>query len=116
MIRFLKDSLRELRHVVWPTRKETQKFFWLVLALIVVFGIYLSIFSQAFSGLLFWLKDAFWWWKAQTLDIGFDPSGIFLWDEVPEEWILLEDEWGEDIEIISDDEALENLEEVDSEE
>ena len=56
MLQFFKDSLRELKHVVWPTRKETQKYFSLVLAILVFFGVYLFIFSNVFSEILFALK------------------------------------------------------------
>jgi len=60
MIQFLKDSLREIKHVVWPTRKETQKYFVLVLILLVLFGTYLFIFSNIFSTIVLGLKDTFW--------------------------------------------------------
>jgi len=57
MIQFLKDSIRELKHVVWPTRKETQKYFGLVLLLLTLFWIYLFVFSNIFSTIVFGLKD-----------------------------------------------------------
>jgi len=57
MIRFLKGAIREFRHVVWPTRKETQKFFSLVLAMLVAFGVYLFIASNIFSEIIFGLKN-----------------------------------------------------------
>ncbi|MCH8518379.1 preprotein translocase subunit SecE [Candidatus Gracilibacteria bacterium] len=78
MIRFIKDSIRELKHVVWPTRKETQKFFGLVLALIIVFGIYLFIFSHIFSESLFSLKNMFGTGESQVQSVDFDSSGIFI--------------------------------------
>jgi preprotein translocase SecE subunit len=59
MIQFLKDSVREIKHVVWPTRKETQKYFLLVLATLIVFGIYLFIFSNIFSAVISGLRDIF---------------------------------------------------------
>lgn len=59
MLQFFKDSIRELKHVVWPTRKETQKYFLLVLAMLVFFGFYLFVFSNIFSELIFGLKGAF---------------------------------------------------------
>ncbi len=59
MIQFLKDSVRELKHVVWPTRKETQKYFLLVITLLILFGTYLFIFSNIFSTIIFGLKDLF---------------------------------------------------------
>lgn len=57
MIQFIKGALREFRHVVWPTRKETQKFFSLVLAILIAFWIYLFIASNIFSEIIFGLKD-----------------------------------------------------------
>lgn len=57
MIRFIKGAIREFRHVVWPTRKETQKFFSLVLSILVVFGIYLFAVSNIFSEIIFGLKN-----------------------------------------------------------
>jgi len=57
MIQFIKNAVREFRHVVWPTRKETQKFFSLVLAILIAFGLYLFIASNIFSEIIFALKD-----------------------------------------------------------
>ncbi len=57
MIQFIKEALREFKHVVWPTRKETQKFFGLVLAILVFFGVYLFIASNIFSEIIFGLKN-----------------------------------------------------------
>lgn len=57
MVQFFKDSIRELKHVVWPTRKETTKFFGLVLAILVFFGVYLFMFSNVFSQILVALRN-----------------------------------------------------------
>jgi len=54
---FIKDSIRELQHVVWPTREETIKYFIIVLTTLILFGIYLTIFNFIFSEWLFTLKD-----------------------------------------------------------
>jgi preprotein translocase SecE subunit len=37
MIQFIKDSVRELSHVVWPTREETRNFFLVVLVILIAF-------------------------------------------------------------------------------
>jgi len=37
MIQFFKDSIRELKHVVWPTKEETTKYFIIVVTILVVF-------------------------------------------------------------------------------
>ena len=49
MITFIKDSFRELQHVVWPTREETKSYFVMVLVTLVLFGLYLFIVNAAFS-------------------------------------------------------------------
>ncbi|MCH2188975.1 preprotein translocase subunit SecE [Candidatus Gracilibacteria bacterium] len=56
MISFFKGAVRELKHVVWPTRKETQKYFLSVLVILILFGVYLFVANTAFSELLFFLK------------------------------------------------------------
>jgi len=37
MVQFIKDSFRELSHVVWPTREETRNFFLVVLIILITF-------------------------------------------------------------------------------
>jgi len=49
MIKYIKDSLRELKHVVWPTREETNNYFLTVVLVLLVFGIYLFIASTIFT-------------------------------------------------------------------
>ncbi len=49
MIAFIKGSVRELKHVVWPTREETKKYFMMVLVTLILFGIYLFIANTIFS-------------------------------------------------------------------
>jgi preprotein translocase SecE subunit len=58
MLKFFKDSARELKHVVWPTGEETKKYFTIVVTVLVLFGTYLFIASTVFSEVLFGLKDA----------------------------------------------------------
>ena len=57
MLQFLKDSTRELKHVVWPTKQETTKYFFIVVSVLVLFWIYLFIASTAFSEALIYLKN-----------------------------------------------------------
>lgn len=57
MVQFLKDSVRELKHVVWPTRQETTKYFFIVVSVLVLFWIYLFIASTAFSEAMLYLKN-----------------------------------------------------------
>jgi len=37
MIKFFKDSFREISHVVWPTKAETKKYFFIVLTVLILF-------------------------------------------------------------------------------
>lgn len=53
---FIKDSFRELRHVVWPTKKETINYFFIVVTTLILFGLYLLIAGNVFSEVLFFLK------------------------------------------------------------
>lgn len=57
MIKYIKDSIRELKHVVWPTREETNDYFLTVVLVLLAFGIYLFIASTLFTKWLFGLKD-----------------------------------------------------------
>ena len=56
-MKFFKDSIREIKHVVWPTRKETKKYFIIVVTVLVLFGLYLFLFSNLFSRWLSALKS-----------------------------------------------------------
>lgn len=56
-MKFIKDSVRELKHVVWPTRLETKKFFVIVLTVLILFWFYLFVFSTIFSEGLLAIKN-----------------------------------------------------------
>ena len=57
MLQFFKDSVRELKHVVWPTHAETKQFFIVVVTILVLFGLYLFVASTAFSEAMLALKN-----------------------------------------------------------
>lgn len=57
MITFVKESIREIRHVVWPTKKERNKYLVIVLSVLILFGLYLFLASTIFSEGLFALKN-----------------------------------------------------------
>lgn len=57
MIQFFKDSIREMKHVVWPTKQETKKYFFIVVVLLILFWLYLFLFSTLFTNVIFSLKD-----------------------------------------------------------
>lgn len=56
MVQFFKDSIRELSHVVWPTREETRNFFLVVLVILIAFGLYLFLASTFFSEVMLYVK------------------------------------------------------------
>lgn len=74
-MKFIKDSIRELKHVVWPTKEETKKYFISVVAILIAFGIYLFIFSNIFSEGLLFLKNII---SPSVNNITIDPSNITI--------------------------------------
>jgi preprotein translocase subunit SecE len=58
-MKFFKDSIRELKHVVWPSKKETINFFLIVVVTLVLFWIYLTVADFLFREGLFGLKGIF---------------------------------------------------------
>lgn len=57
MIQFFKDSFREIGHVVWPTKEEAKKYFFIVIAVLVLFGLYIFIASTLFTNVIFAVRD-----------------------------------------------------------
>ena len=57
MIQFFKDSTRELKHVVWPTREETKNYFVVVMIILILFWLYLFIANTAFSEAMLYLRQ-----------------------------------------------------------
>ncbi len=57
MMKFITDSIRELKHVVWPTKEETTRYFMIVVGILVLFWIYLFLFSTLFTNWLLWVKN-----------------------------------------------------------
>ena len=56
MANFLKESVAELEHVVWPTHLETKKFFQAVVGIIVAMAIFTYILTVIFSNGLFTVR------------------------------------------------------------
>ncbi len=56
MLKFIKDSIREFKHVVWPTSTETKNYFYIVLTILVLFGFYLFVASNVFTKVLLGVK------------------------------------------------------------
>lgn len=57
MLQFFKDSFREIKHVVWPTKAETRKYFFIVVGMLVAFWLYIFAASTVFTNVIFALKD-----------------------------------------------------------
>ena len=56
MANFIKDSIAELEHVVWPTHIETKNFFQITLSIIVGMTIFTYLLTLLFGNGLFELK------------------------------------------------------------
>lgn len=50
---YVRDSWRELGKVVWPTRKETVQFTWIVFILVVLLGLFLWLVDTSLSWLFY---------------------------------------------------------------
>jgi len=49
MIQYLKDVRAEMRHVSWPTRRQTIMYTIVVIAISLAAAVYLGIFDYLFS-------------------------------------------------------------------
>jgi len=57
MANFIKDSLAELEHVVWPTHIETKQFFQAVVGIIVAMTIFTYALTLIFSNWFFAIRE-----------------------------------------------------------
>lgn len=71
MANFIKESLAELEHVVWPTHIETKKFFQAVVGIIVAMTIFTYILTLIFSNGLFSLRG--WIHAPEAADLSGSP-------------------------------------------
>ena len=53
MKKFIRESLQEFDHVVWPTGAETKKYFMVVVSMISICALVLFIFGSAVTNALF---------------------------------------------------------------
>lgn len=53
---FIKESMKEFDHIVWPTSEETKKYFVTVVAMITVLTVFLFLVGTTFSMGLFAAK------------------------------------------------------------
>jgi len=52
IINYIKDTIRELKHVNWPTRKQVIYFTILVIIVSLVVSVFLGVFDVVFNSLL----------------------------------------------------------------
>jgi len=57
MISFIKAAIREIDHVVWPTEKDTRKYFSIVTSMIVIATIVLFAFGTLVSAGMFAIRS-----------------------------------------------------------
>lgn len=50
---FFRDSWRELAKVVWPTRKETIQFTWIVFLFVIILSLFLWLIDSSLNWLLY---------------------------------------------------------------
>ncbi len=55
-VSFVKESMKEFDHIVWPTSEETKKYFVTVVSMITVLTVFLFIVGTLFSVGLFTAK------------------------------------------------------------
>lgn len=53
---FIKESMKEFDHIVWPTPAETKKYFVTVVSMITLLTVFLFVIGTAFSVGLFAVK------------------------------------------------------------
>ena len=59
--RFLRESFREMKKVIWPTGKQTAKNSAVVLASIVIVALILAVLDYGYSNGIFELQQVFQW-------------------------------------------------------
>jgi preprotein translocase subunit SecE len=50
---YVRDSWRELQKVVWPSRKETMQFTWIVFLFVIILGLFLWLVDSGLAWLLY---------------------------------------------------------------
>jgi len=57
LVRYFRETRGELRKVTWPTRQESWRLTWIVLAVTIVFAIFLGLMDAGLSRLFELLID-----------------------------------------------------------
>lgn len=50
---YIRESWREMKKVVWPARKETMQFTWIVFLFVIVLGLFLWLIDSSLAWLLY---------------------------------------------------------------
>ncbi|MBX9598641.1 MAG: preprotein translocase subunit SecE [Burkholderiales bacterium] len=50
---YVRDSYREMQKVVWPARKETMQFTWIVFLFVIILGLFLWLVDSSLAWLLY---------------------------------------------------------------
>ncbi len=50
---YFRDSYREIQKVVWPTRKETMQFTWIVFLFVIILGLFLWAVDSGLAWILY---------------------------------------------------------------
>ena len=59
MMKFIKESLAELEHVVWPTPTETRKYMNYTVGVIIVMATFLAILGYSLRSSLGFVREQF---------------------------------------------------------
>jgi preprotein translocase subunit SecE len=51
--KYFKESYREIQKVVWPTRKETMQFTWIVFLFVIILGLFLWAVDSGLAWILY---------------------------------------------------------------
>ncbi len=58
-MKFFKDSVRELKHVVWPTKKETINYFVIIVTIFIIFWAYILVSDEVIKQWITAIKQIF---------------------------------------------------------
>lgn len=77
---FVKDAFAELEHVVWPTKRETQAYYKIVVIFIIVFTLFLFVIGYLFGEAIFGIKDIVSGGNGTNVELEGSPINIDLGD------------------------------------
>ncbi len=54
---YFKEVAQEMRKVTWPSARETMRFTWIVIFMIITFALYFTLTDYGFGWLINWLVN-----------------------------------------------------------